>query len=264
MTNLEFYLNALDSTITADPGTIDGDGIELVDLEEDATAELSIPVADARATFRFKSDSTDFTDVNADDLKYYVYYDGTGVFSTINPALALVLAADSMDTTAATNVRLVKHDFVRHLAKELFNTIHGVDLFSNEAELLQSVEDAGSDEVTPKLNTLLNAVSTTSATLTGFVTGDDNVRYMLGGTTNEGNICRTLFRKIIGTDPSRLVAGAGNISETTDIQDVPFKVGDYFVFKLTVNSSLTQTSIIGADPGLPTDPRVYKIKLNIV
>jgi hypothetical protein len=263
--NLEFYLSALNSEITADAGTLDGDVISEVDLAEDAVAVLDIPVATARATFKFQSDSLDFTDTAADDIKYYVYYDGTGVFSTINPALALVDAADSLDPNAAAGVRLVKHDFVRHLALKLFNTIHGVDLFSNEAALLQSVEDAYADvEASKKLGTLLTAVSTGSGNLTGIVTGDDGVKYMLGSTTSDGNICRTIFRKIIGSDATRLIAGGENIADTADIQSVPLKAGDYFVFKLTVNSSSTQTSIIGADPGAATDPRVYKIKLNLV
>jgi hypothetical protein len=269
MTTLEFYLPALDTEVTLIGGTLDASGaIAAVDLGQQATANISIPLATAKALFRFQSDSLDFTDLAADDIKYYVYYDGTAgtpaAFYNMNPANAIVTAvtdAAPYALGASDAVNAVKHDFVRYLAFKLFNTIHGVDLFSNEDALLANVVTTG-EEVTTKIRALLAAVSYKDGTITA---GSGEDKHMLNTGENHmvaGNIGRTIFRHIMASKPGRLVVGStGAITSTAAIQDFPFIVGDYFVFKLTVNSSSTQTGIIGAVPPAAVTPRIYKIKL---
>ena len=262
MTTLEFYLPALDTEVTLIEGTLDGAAVAPASLGEHAIANISIPLATAKAMFKFQSDSLDFTDVSANDLKYYVYYDGAaGAFHDMNPATALVASSD-VTLGASDAVNEVKHDFVRSLAFKLFNTVHGVDLFSNEAALVADVVTKGAG-VTTKIRDLLAAVSNTDGTIT---VGNNPDKHMLN--TDEhaiaGNIGRTIFRHIVASKPGRLVVGSeGGITNTAEIQSIPFIIGDYFVFKLTVNSSATQTQVIGDLTPNALSPRVYKIKLNL-
>jgi len=259
--SLEFYLPALDTEITAIKATIDGEAVAATSFSEHAIAAISIPVATAKAMFQFQSDSLDFTDTNTDDIKYYVNYDGTGAFYDLAVGNALVTSSD-VALGASDAVNAVKHDFVRSLAVKLFNTVHGVDLFSNEAALVTDVATKA-EAVRNTLRTLLAAVSSTTGTITLGESPDKHMLNTGAGHEIAGNLGRTIFRHIVASSPGRLVVGsAGGITNTASAQGIPFKANDYFVFKLTVLSEGTQTTVIGgAAPGAAVTPRIYKIKI---
>jgi hypothetical protein len=100
-------------------------------LDASASAEYYVSVDAMRNAFYFQTDSRDVSDLSGDDLKYYVNWPG---YVVLNPCHAYVssqaIASTDANGAIPDNRQLVKHDFIRHVAKDLFNTHLGVDLFS--------------------------------------------------------------------------------------------------------------------------------------
>jgi hypothetical protein len=253
MTTIDFYLAGLSAALTlTTKGTLDAQAADA--LTADATAIFNINIADMAAVFKFQSDSNDFTDAAAEDVKYYVYSANSELLK-LNPAHAkVVTGAQIPGATATTN--LVKHDYLRFLAKDLFNTVHGVDLFNNEAALLSNVAFAGNEIMTTN-NTRLTNISVTGTTSTG----PDNAHYMTNDTSSNLNICRVIMREIALRKPARFTASAGD-TDISGIRSVPFVVGDTFSFKITVNADAEQHTIVRASGAVAT--RTYLIQLVLV
>ena len=73
----------------------------------------------------------------------------------------------------AQNKALLKHDYVRFLAYKLFRTIHGVDLFKNESDLLENLTYWG-ETIRNDIESKLDAISSTSSDATMPIDGSGN------------------------------------------------------------------------------------------
>jgi hypothetical protein len=108
-------------------------------IDASAVAVYYVDKTNLREVFQFQTDSSDVDFVNdSTDVKYFVKMQNWTSTAVINPAHAMMDANESNSPIAsgfANDRSLVKHDFVRYLAEQLFNTHRGVDLFSNENEL---------------------------------------------------------------------------------------------------------------------------------
>lgn len=134
-------------------------------LDVSCVARYYIKLSDMLNVFKFQSDSFDVNNVDASDIKYYVYMNAWPADLSLNPANAHTLGntpilTNSADVVAKRN--FVKHDFVRYLAYKLFNTAYGVDLFSNEDELLSDLVTKGATAAS-NIITALNTVNQASA-----------------------------------------------------------------------------------------------------
>jgi hypothetical protein len=97
------------------------------------------------------------------------------------------------------NKMLAKHDFLRYIAFSLFNTIHGVDLFRNEFDLLENSTYMG-ETVRNNIEGILSGISTTS--------GDESMpydasgnKYLTNAASGNTNLCREfrlLRRRLLG------------------------------------------------------------------
>jgi len=134
----EFVLDAFSSEVTmTTSGALDSSAAPAI--TSDATAVLLVNVDHMKSVFQFQTDSADFLDANASDLRYYV---NAANWPTLNPANAMMSHAASASPIAsgfAANKMMIAHDYTRYLAQELFGTYHGVDLFNNEVALLQNL-----------------------------------------------------------------------------------------------------------------------------
>lgn len=220
-----------------------------------ATAIYKINLVDMHNVFKYESDSFDVNDFDASDVKYYVYMNAWPVDASLNPAHAYMkptsgqMLPDSADIPS--NKNLVKHDYVRYLAKHLFNTPYGVDLFSNEDALLNDISSKGRTAKDEIMSTL-NSVNQASA-----AAGTAPNKYSTNTLSGNGNICRELMRQIASIDPARFnndtVDASGNRS-------VPLAVGDTINFKLSITAAHLQENLTFR---VPFDVRVYKISLVI-
>jgi hypothetical protein len=136
---------------------------------------------------------------------------------------------------------LVKHDFIRYIALQLFNTIHGVDFLSNEADLLRNIEYYG-EVARVGIMAVLDTVSTLSADITMAVDASGN-RYLTNTTTMNTNISRELLRQISLNVPERLTAldasgGGGGI-----LDSVPFVENDTLNITIVMAPSPNQHAL---------------------
>ena len=250
---VEFVLTGLNQTFTLGvSGELAGAAAPALDIS--CVANYNIKTSDMRNVFKFQTDSFDVNNVDASDIKYYVYMNAWPADLSLNPANAHTLAdtpilPNSTDVVAKRN--FVKHDFVRYLAKKLFNTPYGVDLFSNETQLLEDLVTKGATAAS-NIITALNAVNQSSASK-----GSTPHRYSENDLIGTSNFSRELLRQVAHHAPERFAG----ISDISGIQSIPLVSGDSISFKVSIAAAANQhslTSVAG-----PFDNRVYKIKLTL-
>jgi hypothetical protein len=254
---INFTLSGLNANLTMDlSGTLAGEAPTALDVS--ATAIYYVKTSDMLNVFKFQTDSFDVNDLSASDIKYYVFRDASGwpVNLKINPAHAAMSAGAKLTAGVDASKNLLKHDFVRYLAESLFNTVHGVDLFSNEDALLENIAFKGQGARTA-IELALDKVNTTYVAA-GYLTSAvdaSGYRYTTNALTGNTNICRELMRQIANGAASRF---AGTVASTLH-QSVPLVNGDTLNFKVTVAAADNQHDLTGRTG--PFDTRVYKIQL---
>jgi hypothetical protein len=252
---VNFVLEALEATVTmSEIGEIEA-GTPPPTLTTDA--EVTIPVASAtfRNIFRFQSDSVDFVDDEATDIKYYVH---PSFWTAIQPATGVVSTTDAVGGIVGATLA---QDFVRHIALELFNTHHAVDLFTNEATL---ISDLGTQCATVNsfIEGKLNESNSDAASKPDGMFGDAAPWHRKRDDLSNKNFSRTLFKQLLSVEPERL----GDFDTDVDlsaIHPIPFKSGDSISFKLIINAA-DHSEIFGEVDNAPSvDPRSYKVILNM-
>lgn len=257
----EFVLNALNQDITSALATIEGQST--VTFKYDAVASCNVALADALATFKFQSDSADLTNADASDVHYYVKAAGSymGLGGSWNPMSGTVVEVKSGSETwgraGTTNSDGVTYanlhpdgDYERHLAWVLFSTHFGVDLFTNEPEVVAALDAASAGQIQAAFDA---AASMTNATAT------------------DANLCRALMRQMIERNVERFQS----LVNTGGEQSLPLIAGDSISFRIIVRADAGQAAVTGAsntrlagevlsDLTLNRLDKVYKIQLNIV
>ena len=255
---VNFTLSGLNSTLSMDlSGTLAGEAPAQLDVS--ATAIYYVKTSDMRNVFKFQTDSFDVNDLAASDIKYYVFR-GESAWPAnlkINPAHAAMSLDAMVPSGVDASKNLVKHDFVRYLAQRLFNTVHGVDLFSNEDALLENIALKG-QAAREAIELALDNVSTTKTVAAGAITNGvdgDGLRHTTNAVTGNTNICRELMRQVASQAASRF----GSTTDFSTPQSVPLANGDTLNFKVTVNAATGQHDL--TDRADAIEPRVYKIQL---
>jgi hypothetical protein len=135
----------------------------------------------------------------------------------------------------------------------LFNTIHGVDLFSNEDALLEDLVSKGATAHSA-IKTSLAAVNTTAAALSANVYDGHYYATNTVPAAAATNFSRELMRQIANGAPQRFAT----IANSSGIQSVPLEVDDTINFKVSISAATGQNALttVGA-----LDTRVYKISL---
>ncbi len=225
-----------------------------VALDVSAVAVFRVKLSDMLAVFKFQSDSIDVNDISASDIKYYVYRNAWPANLKLNPVHADLSVNPILPTAGDidANKNLVKHDFVRYLAQQLFNTPHGVDLFSNEEALLADLVSKGAT-ARAAIETALDSVNQSSNSLS--LEGSSPHRYATNALTGATNICRELLRQVASQAPARF----HGIADQTTVQSVPLAVNDTLNFKVSITAAANQHAL--TDRTNPFDTRVYKIQL---
>lgn len=250
----EFYLPVLDSSFSILKATLESKNYTISDVS--ATIRVNIPLATIQSIFQYDSTNTlsNISDVDALDLRYYVF---SANFPTSNSGTVI------SDVNIVENSSLnMKGDYISHLAKQLFNTERGVDLFNNENALLTDFQSKCNTYWTGLINNYIVPINTSNAT-----NGTDTTsrKYLTNATSSTSNLTRELLLQMIyESSGSRFNKSlTTQLDGGTNLFKLPFIVGDKISFKLTVRSDPFQTSVIGQNPGTPVVDRVYKISLNV-
>lgn len=283
MSSINFVLTAFETSVTLDIcGNLYSEATPALDVS--ATAMVYVDLAWMKQVFRYRTDAIDVVDASLSDIMYFVFgkkWDSQVVVandatSFLNPANAMLSATlptgyvsneisstDAMGLTYASNKRMVCHDFTRYLAKELFNTAFGVDLFNNEKNLLKNLRaicgnsTAGGalKQISNKLYEIdasnsLNHTATVVDPVSGY-------HCLTNADVGPTNICRTLMAQMVQHDPARFAdIQADTEIDAFNIRDLPFKAGDTIEFKLIIAPAADQHLLTGVDP---IDARSYRI-----
>ena len=248
---VNFTLSGLNQAFTLDvSGVLAGEAAAALDVS--CIAIYNVKLSDMLAVFKFQSDSFDVNDTDASDIKYYVDMDNWPANLKLNPAHAHSLSVSPIlenggDIVAEKN--LVKHDFVRYLSQMLFNTPHGVDLFSNEDALLSDLVTKGASAYT-SIKASLDAVNMSSA-----AAGSSPNKYSTNAQNTTANFSRELLRQVAHHAAARFAG----ISNVTTIQSVPLAVDDTISFKTSISPYPAQHTLTERPNSFNT--RVYEIKL---
>ena len=251
---VNFTLEGLNQAFSLDlSGALAGEAPATIDAS--CVAVFNVKTSDMMDVFKFEADSFDVNDTDASDIKYYVYMNAWPPTLKLNPVHAHTLTATPMLETAGEVVaerNLVKHDFVRYLAKSLFNTPHGVDLFSNEDALLTDLVQKGAG-ARLAIDASLNAVNQATA-----ANGTAPHKYSTNALPGPSNFSRVLLRQVAQAAASRFHGTEG----ASGIRSIPFVNGDSINFKVAIAPAALQHDL--TSQAGPFHTRVYKIQLNLV
>ena len=222
----------------------------------DATAIFYVRLSDMLNVFKYQSDAFDVNNIGAQDIKYFVFHRNWPSELRINPSHAMMDQLDSLNMLGSgfsADKSLTKHDFIRHIALSLFNTIHGVDLFSNEEDLMENSVYLG-ETVRHNIDGILSNISTTSASEAMAYDASGN-KYLTDDASGNTNLCRELMRQVAASSPLRFYNNGG---DNPGIKTVPFHENDTIQFKLVMQAAIQQNLLTGVSE-IPT--RSYTIKL---
>lgn len=268
---VDFVLEELQSSVTLDlSGAITTDAIPSLDAS--GTAVFYITETQVKDIFKFQTDSFDISNNPTSDVKYYTHYDAFTALG-LNPANAMmnkdpqanaIATVDAASAALPDNKMLVAHDFLRHIALDLFGTHLGVDLFNNETEVIQSIrsvcDDATAGHVMYEINALVNKVSTVSTETVSGLEGSAGSKYMTNANESSENLCRVLMLQMLDTAPERFA----DIEATAEEQSLPFLVDDSISFKLTISPAAGQKNVTRPASNVEVADRSYRIKLKVV
>jgi hypothetical protein len=232
------------------------DAYAIIPDTTDATAVFYVRLSDMLNVFKYQTDSADVNDIDASDIRYYVFHRKWPTELKINPSHAMMDKAESsgkLGENFTSDRSLLKHDFIRYLALRLFNTVHGVDLFRNESDLRENMTYFG-ENVRYNIDGILSGISTTSSSVSMSYDASAN-KYLTNDSSGNTNLCRELMRQVAAHAPSRFYNNGGN---TADLRNVPFVENDTITFKVIVESAADQNVLTGVS-SIPS--RSYTIKL---
>ena len=239
----------------------------------DPDAVFYVKLSDMRAVFQFRRGSDTGTGTGdqvfdaSSDIQYYVFRKYWPTALNLNPSHAMLDRDESTGMLIpgggagagafSADKSLVKHDFIRYIALNLFNTIHGVDLFRNEEDLRENLAYYG-EVARVGIMSVLDTVGTMSANIAMAVDGSGN-RYSTNDDMTVTNISRELMRQIAVSAPGRLGAiDASGGGGGGGIQSIPLSENDTLNFKVVMETSPGQNALTNV-AAIPA--RTYNIKL---
>ena len=253
MSHSHFNLAGLNVSETLDvSGALDSEAY--VAPVADCDALLTMTVADAQALFKFQTDALDVSNIATSDITYDISSANwtvsslgdaatEGSYGPSGSTTALAGAKtqpDGTSTYTASGTAQLKHDFIRHIASELFNTVAGVDLFNNENELVADVVSKGDDANTAIKAILDSADGETSLSADGVVDDADS------------NIGNELMKQMIHAVPGRFAS----LSDSNAVQSFPLIANDTLEFVLTMNAAANQKDLTSATA---VNARTYRV-----
>ena len=274
MSSVSFVLSALDQSLTM---SISGDILKASPIvpTTDAIAEFYVKTLDLQNLFMFQTDSDDIdTITNSTDTRYFVRQSVLPSALILNPCHAWVstnpVATADRIGIISDNRELVKHDFIRHISKSLFNTHLGVDLFTNEDSVKYDLAYKGHNEAWKNgILASIQAVGDVSLNTTTFAgkygTQETYGKYLTNDASGSNNLCRELLKQIAFVAPNRLTTLGSTPSIIVDgsygYYKMPFLDGDSISFVLTLNAAPNQHLVVNKATAVPA--RTYRIRLNV-
>jgi hypothetical protein len=254
--NVHFVLSAFENSFML--STAAAIPIQTLQLTTHAKLTLTtvVPASTLQQTFFFRTDNP----ITSDASFVYYYTDMTkwpAAQTDLNPKNGTISTGFYV---ANDNV---SKDFIRDIARQLFGTYLGADLFTNEDSVVTNI-NAECDTVASTIRTLLGSIDKTAGLGSMAVDGSNN-KYMKDDLATS-NITRELMNQLITTAPTRFVRIDQNYKyNATDdgFYRMPILEGDTITFKLTLAPSSSQTTVVNTGSAPLMDVRTYTVILNV-
>ena len=225
----------------------------------DATITLSntVPSSVLQQTFYFRCTE----ETNVLDASYVFFYVDLTKWPNANTVLNPSNGIVTGNCYIANDT--VGKDFLRDLAKQLFGTYLGADLFTNEDSFIGDVV-TNCDQVASDIVTLLTSLDKTNGSFNGISVDSSGNKYMYDNPSTS-NISRELFNQLATVAPGRFQDLKNNYKY--NISDdgyyrIPILPGDTFSFQLTISPSSSQVSSVPTGP-VNLDPRTYTVIMHV-
>jgi hypothetical protein len=232
----------------------------------DATAIFYVTKTDIQSMFKYFTNDADLHS-DSSTIQYYTYATASdnssnsmynlqnvanGMMYDVSYSSTTISNFDSHGRSFADDKSLLKHDYVRYLAKSIFNTEYGTDFFSNQSEILDSIDRACNTNAWSVYNSVIQNVCTTNTGL--YYDASADAHYTTDDLSGNSNLCRELFLQLMNADPFRFFdASAG-------VHGLPFNNGDTISLSLSLHAAADQEYIV-SPPCVPVPKRTYEIKL---
>ena len=236
----------------------------------DAVAEIAVSAKDLRKVFRFKTRRLlDF--VNEGQEKVAVEYH---VFSSrwprnLNLAQARVVENAVVHRTqhgsCFPNAEMtLAHDYLRHVAKHVFNTPYGVQLFQNQRSVLGEIE-----RICRSANVFKHVLDAIDSRTGAYY--DDlpapQPRFLTPRDQSSMNVGLALMRQILALQPNRLLempdkhcsSEGGDDDEVS--HPIPLRPNDSLALTITLHAAKGQNDIFLCRRVDPIPPRTYCVRL---
>lgn len=272
--SVDFVLNAFEQTITLDAAAQIPK--QALSLSGDVTLTLSntISAVDLQKVFFFHTDQAITSNEGGlTDSSYVSYYTDVTQWPA-TPSISNTLNAAN-GTVSGTGSHVsgdhISKDFIRELAKQLFGTYLGADLFTNEDTVVADINQKTASIGLALENKIKNVDISGGRLNPTLCSMDASNNWYVKDSTSPDNIVREMFLQMMEHAATRFAnihAPAMLYDGATDngFYKMPFVAGDSFRFRLTVNAASDQTGPNGIIQTGPTSitPRVYLIVLNVV
>lgn len=256
-TNVNFVLSALNRQFQLATGTSIPSYTPTLTSDAVITLNTSVSASVMQNTFFYRADK----DITLDASFVYFYVDAskwTDKSTVLNPKNGVVT------TNMYVSNDGVGKDFLRDLAKQLFGTYLGADLFTNEDSVITDV-NAKCDDVATYAVALVNSIDKTVGTSTLLKTDLSGAKY-LDDNVSISNISRELFNQLMTSAPTRFndakLQKYNASGEEDGYYKLPIFQGDTITFKMTISPSATQTAAVPTGPTALLS-RSYTVVMNV-
>ncbi len=253
--SVNFVLSAMNSFIQLSTSSVIPNYSQ--SFTSDATITLNTGVAASvlQNTFFFRTDTAITTDAS-----FVYYYVDTTQWSNKNTTLSARngIVTNNSYVTGDTGGK----DFLRDLARQLFGTYLGADLFTNEDMVVADI-NSKFDTVATNIESLLLTIDKASGTFGGISTDSSGNKY-LKDDVSTSNISRELLNQLMTVAPARFVDIKTNYGTMFDgFYKMPILAGDSISFKVTISPAVNQMVAVPTASAALTN-RIYTVILNVI
>jgi hypothetical protein len=243
----------------------------------DNFASIRLGLTSAQTLFNFWTNASDMNNTSYEDILYRIHYTSDSGYNA-TAANAVPLSPDYVvgAIVTATNPEMnpdglltyyLPQDNLRSIAKNCFNTTRGVDLFSNEQDVLESINT----QCRLALHERLVDINDTAYDSADKVVTDpsDPVDNSSLTAAPLNNPSKKIYKQLAKNVPERLADITSYAFNSTDATTnnwykMPLIVGDNIYISVSIASPDEQKNVTNPNANDNYDARIYQIKCTIV
>jgi hypothetical protein len=254
-TLVDFVLTALNTGITLSSSALLPDYSPKIISDATITLTNKVSPSVLQETFYYRTDEQITTDAS-----FVYYYVDTAKWTSANRDINPKNGTVTLNRYVQNDP--VGKDFLRDLARQLFGTYLGADLFTNEDSFVSNI-NMNCDNVANAITLLLSSVDKTSGSFSGMAIDSSGNKY-LDDNDSVSNISREIFNQLVTLAPGRFDDIKTDYKYNANVEDgfyrIPFLSGDTLTFKLTISPAGTQRSAVPTSSSL-LKSRTYTVVL---